>query len=70
MTEDATVKITLDAIYSKLLDVEQTLHPLPQQVSDHEIRLRAIEKYMWIWIGAAGILGAGLGQIVNVLLNR
>jgi hypothetical protein len=52
------------------LDVEAKVDPLPRRVDDHEIRIRAIEKYLWVWIGAAGVGGAGLGQLINTLINR
>jgi hypothetical protein len=67
--EEPAVRVTLTTIYQKLLDVEDAVDPLPTKVADHEVRLRAIEKYLWIWIGASGVLGAGLGQIVNNLLG-
>jgi len=60
-----SVKVTLETIYHEVLK----LTGLPDRVNDHEIRLRAIEKYMWIWIGSSAILGAGLGQIVNAVIN-
>ena len=69
VTEPST-RVTLGTIYSKLLDVEKKVDPIPAQVHDHEIRIRAIEKYLWVWIGAAGVGGAGIGQIINTLINQ
>lgn len=68
--EEPATRVTLGSIYTQLLHMDKKLDPIPAQVSDHEIRIRAIEKYLWIWIGAAGVGGAGLGQIVNALINR
>ena len=51
------------------MDVKEKVTPLPAQVSDHEVRIRAIEKYLWIWIGAAGVLGAGVSQVATRLLT-
>lgn len=69
-TEEPATKVTLGAIYSKLLEVDKKVDPLPAQVQDHEIRIRAIEKYLWVWIGAAGVGGAGVGQIINTLISQ
>lgn len=71
MTEDSDpgVRITNRDIYDKLVVVERKVDPLPDRVADHEVRIRAIEKYLWIWIGASGVLGAGLGQIINTVIN-
>ncbi len=64
------VKITLATIYTELLKVTNVIGPIPEKVSDHEVRIRAIEKYLWIWIGAAGGAGAGITQLVNSLVNK
>lgn len=62
---DPGVRITNREIYSAVLQLKDAVNPLPGQVSDHEVRIRAIEKYLWIWIGAAGVLGAGASQVVG-----
>lgn len=68
--EEPAVKVTLSTIYEKLLGLEEKIAPLPDHVSDHEVRIRAIEKYLWIWIGASGVIGAGAGQLINFIVNR
>lgn len=67
--DEPVVKVTLTTIYDKLLDVEAKVDPLPERVSDHEVRIRAIEKYLWIWIGAAAVLGAGASQFATTLIH-
>ena len=64
------MKVTLQTIYDLLLQVKATTDPLPKKVEDHEVRIRAMEKYLWIWIGAAGTAGAGLNQIATAVLNK
>lgn len=68
-SEPAT-RVTLRDVYNVALETQNKVSPLPAQVSDHEVRLRAIERYLWIWIGAAGVIGAGGGQILNAIINN
>lgn len=67
---EPTTRVTLGAVYNLVLDLKTELSGLPRRVDDHEVRIRAIEKYLWVWIGAAGVGGAGLGQVINTLLNK
>lgn len=68
-TEPAT-RVTLGRVYDLVLELKDELTGLPRKVDDHEVRIRAIEKYLWVWIGAAGVGGAGIGQIINTLINQ
>lgn len=63
---EVVVKVTLTTIYTELLKMTG----VPGQVKDHEIRIRAIEKYLWIWIGAAGGVGAGISQLVTFVIGN
>ena len=63
--EHPHVKVTLDVIYDTLLTMQAQVAPLPDRVDDHEVRIRAIEKYLWIWIGASGLAGAGVASVVQ-----
>lgn len=42
------MKVTLGAIYDKLLDVEKKVDPIPAMVMDHEKRLRDLEVAMHV----------------------
>lgn len=66
MTEDVvTVKVTLESIYLKLLEVDKKVDPLPAQHIDHETRLLSIEKRMWLWMGASAIAGGTINEIAG-----
>lgn len=38
-----------------------------RNIKDHEMRLRAVEKKIWVVAGAAGVIGAALTFLVQVL---
>ena len=38
-----------------------------RNIKDHEMRLRALERKVWIVAGAAGVIGAALTFLVQVL---
>lgn len=67
--DEPVVRVTLTTIYAEQLSLKGIIAPVPAQVSDHEVRIRAIEKYLWIWIGASGVLGAGAAQLVDYLIS-
>jgi hypothetical protein len=67
---EPSTRVNLGTIYAVVLQTKELVAPLPAKLNDHEVRIRAIEKYLWIWIGASGVVGAGAGQILNNLLNK
>jgi uncharacterized coiled-coil protein SlyX len=63
------VKVTLDVIYQKLLDVDQKVNPVPEIVKDHEARIRKLEiqtAIQWVGFGLliAAVGGAGLDLLI------
>lgn len=65
MPDEARVVITNREIYDAVVKLTAEVAPLPDRVDDHEVRIRAIEKYLWIWIGASGLAGAGVASIIQ-----
>ena len=38
-----------------------------RNIKDHEMRLRAVERKIWVVAGAAGVIGAAMTFLVQVL---
>lgn len=55
------VKVTLDVIYQKLLDVDKKVDPVPEIVKDHETRIRRMEIQTAVQWVAFGLLIATVG---------
>jgi hypothetical protein len=64
-TGEPVVKVTLAAIYEKVLDVDRKLDPIPRAVADHETRIRALERHMWLWLGAASVGGGAVTTLIT-----
>ena len=67
-TDSAHVKVTLDVIYRELLDVKATVADLPNDVADHEARIRVIEKTIWAASGISGVVGGVLVALIGAML--
>lgn len=69
----AHVVVTLDSIYTLLLETRDTVRDMVQTTgelvtnsSDHEDRIRSLERQVWT-AGGVGVLGgAGLGQLLGL----
>lgn len=55
------VKVTLDVIYNKLLDVDKKVDPVPEIVKDQGSRLRKLEIQVAVQWVAFGILITATG---------
>jgi hypothetical protein len=63
------VKVTLDVIYQKLLDVDQKVNPVPEIVKDHEGRIRKLEIQTAIqWVGFGLLIAVVGGAGINLLI--
>jgi hypothetical protein len=56
------------ALVAFLTRVEVKLDTALTRGDDHEVRLRSLERKVFVAAGAATVLGAGLGQIANALI--
>lgn len=70
MTDDGPpfVKVTLDVIYQKLLDVDKKVDPVPEIVKDHESRLRKLEIQTAVqWVAFGLLIATAGGAAIRVL---
>lgn len=51
-------------------DLKRTSDASALITSDHETRIRSLERARWTVAGAAGILGAGITLGANYLMNK
>lgn len=73
MNDDAPV-VTLGKVYDLLIEVRDDVNALknagiPDDIRDHEARIRSLERWVWGAAGIAGLLGVILSQLVDRFLN-
>lgn len=82
MNEEQQAK-KLDEISNQLVDVRVTLASLAAEVkaanaaaavrdtqhADHELRLRALEKFRWLLVGGGALGGGAIGSVVAALIK-
>ena len=83
MNDPNVVNITLREVWELQQEQGKLLHQMHSDlkrsldshdrvrdmVDDHETRIRAIERRVWQASGAAALVGAVLGTLVNMLVN-
>lgn len=78
MSPGAEVGVTIDlgTLYSLVVetrdgvrDLSTKLDNLSDDSRDHETRLRALEKAIWKWAGAAAALGSAGGYFLPMLFG-
>lgn len=57
------------ALFERLVRIETKLDTFNERSTDHESRIRRLERTMWIAVGAAGAGGGILGQLIAPLIN-
>lgn len=70
MPDSEESRITIRMVFDAVNELKDNVSGVPDKVKDHEIRIRAIEKYLWIWIGASGVAGAGISEVAGIIINR
>jgi hypothetical protein len=64
---EAPVRITLRDIYEVVVRLDKA--NASERLTDHEDRIRALERQVWAWAGGAALAGALIGQIVQFALK-
>lgn len=67
----------LDALTAAVSNVDRKVDPLPaaivdirSDVSDHEGRLRNLERRIWVATGGSAVVGAVIGWVLQVVTTR
>jgi len=70
--EPSGVRITNVMIYEKLMEINENQIAMRvelNQLSDHEPRIRFLEKKLWMFMGGSGILGAFVYALISQYLG-
>ena len=62
--------ITNRELYDAIVELRIALTDTPDRLKDHETRLRALEKKVYTWSGAAAVAGVIGSTAVQWLLGR
>lgn len=58
---------TPTGVGERLATIETKLDMLIVRRDDHESRLRSLEKWRWLWAGAAGALGGTASKLLPMI---
>lgn len=74
--QQSGVVVTLSQMYSEMQamhgevrEMRAELQGSLKQVDDHETRIRALERKLWIATGSAVVLSSTLGAVISSLLH-
>ena len=67
--------VTLKTLYDEVVNLKDTLNganipDIKADVRDHEYRIRELERWVWRASGLAALAGAGISQMINVLIAK
>jgi hypothetical protein len=63
-------EIRLIDIYTTVVRTETKVNSIEQQLPDHEVRLRGLERFRWTLMGIALASGGLSGWVTNLLLLK
>lgn len=55
--------------FERLVRIETKLDIIITNYQDHETRIRKLERALWVAIGAAGLAGGVVGQLITPLIG-
>lgn len=58
------------AQFERLVRIETKLDTFNTSSADHETRIRRLERAMWLAVGAAGVGGGLVGQLLAPLVGQ
>lgn len=64
---DQFVVITNREVYEAVVELGRKLDPLPATLTDHETRIRSLERKVWGAAGVAGVAGATVTALASAL---
>jgi hypothetical protein len=67
-TSDEAV-ITLREVYDLVLELKTEMAPTPRTLSDHEDRIRDLERKVWSFSGISALAAVVISQVVTLLLK-
>jgi hypothetical protein len=69
MAERDEAVITLREVYDLVLELKTEMAPTPRLLTDHEDRIRELERKVWSFSGISAIAAVVLSQVVSLLVK-
>ena len=69
MAERDEAVITLREVYDLVLELKTEMAPTPRLLTDHEDRIRELERKVWSFSGISAIAAGVLSQVVSLLVK-
>lgn len=69
MAERDEAIITLREVYDLVLELKTEMAPTPRLLTDHEDRIRELERKVWSFSGISAIAAVVLSQVVSLLVK-